>query len=400
MNALTLDTLEQLVDTARMLRRDRSCAPWSSTGRARRSAPGSTSAPCSSSRCGWPPPSCPGRGTAPTSSRRRAGPGAGCRCRSSPPSTGTASAAASRSRWPPTSASPTPTPRGRCSRASGGSSPTCPAYAASSELVGIETAKRLTMTAEMFSGKEALELGLVSSVDAYPAAAALELAEQLKQRSPDQLAAAKRLFNDTWTSSAAAHLRPRAHRAGLPALQPQHQGRPRGRLHQGRPGLRAPLALTSALLRRAGDAGRRAAARPTSGRRSACTSTAPASASSAGRCVVRIPCTTAYPGAQRGQDAGGGVLDRQRGAGVRRRAARRRAGSRPGRACRPSRPRRSRPTVDQVEQAQAVTDRLLHPGGSGRGHDGDPDPGGDGRPDELGRARHGGRCDVVAAPGQ
>ena len=33
-------------------------------------------------------------------------------------------------------------------------------------------------------------------------AAALELAEQLKGRSPDQLAAAKRLFDDTWTSSA------------------------------------------------------------------------------------------------------------------------------------------------------------------------------------------------------
>lgn len=69
------------------------------------------------------------------------------------------------------------------------------------ELVGIETAKRLTMTAETFSGKEAHEMGLVGRVDAYPAAAALELAEDLKKRSPDQLAAAKRLFNDTWTSS-------------------------------------------------------------------------------------------------------------------------------------------------------------------------------------------------------
>src|SRR5829696_8538802 len=44
------------------------------------------------------------------------------------------------------------------------------------ELVGIETAKRLTMTAEMFSGKEALELGLVGRLDAYPAAAALAFA--------------------------------------------------------------------------------------------------------------------------------------------------------------------------------------------------------------------------------
>jgi enoyl-CoA hydratase/carnithine racemase len=69
------------------------------------------------------------------------------------------------------------------------------------ELVGIETAKRLTMTAEMFSGTQAHEMGLVGRLDDHPAAAALALAEQLTQRSPDQLAAAKRLFNDTWTSS-------------------------------------------------------------------------------------------------------------------------------------------------------------------------------------------------------
>ena len=69
------------------------------------------------------------------------------------------------------------------------------------ELVGIDTAKRLTMTAESISGKEARDLGLVSSLDADPVTAAFDLATQLSQRSPDQLAAAKRLFNDTWTSS-------------------------------------------------------------------------------------------------------------------------------------------------------------------------------------------------------
>ncbi len=69
------------------------------------------------------------------------------------------------------------------------------------ELVGIDTAKRLTMTAEMFSGKQALDMGLVTDIDADPLAAAFALAEQLKGRSPDQLAAAKRLFNDTWSSS-------------------------------------------------------------------------------------------------------------------------------------------------------------------------------------------------------
>ncbi|WP_372729707.1 crotonase/enoyl-CoA hydratase family protein [Nocardioides sp.] len=69
------------------------------------------------------------------------------------------------------------------------------------ELVGIDTAKRLTMTAETVTGKEARDLGLVTELDADPVAAAVAFAERLKGRSPDQLAAAKRLFNDTWTSS-------------------------------------------------------------------------------------------------------------------------------------------------------------------------------------------------------
>jgi enoyl-CoA hydratase/carnithine racemase len=69
------------------------------------------------------------------------------------------------------------------------------------ELVGIDTAKRLTMTAEVLSGKEAFDLGLVTGLDADPHAAAAALVGRLKGRSPDQLGAAKRLFNDTWTAS-------------------------------------------------------------------------------------------------------------------------------------------------------------------------------------------------------
>jgi enoyl-CoA hydratase/carnithine racemase len=69
------------------------------------------------------------------------------------------------------------------------------------ELVGIDTAKRLTMTAEVLTGKEAADLGLVTEVSADPLAAAFELAGRLATRSPDALAAAKRLFNGTWTSS-------------------------------------------------------------------------------------------------------------------------------------------------------------------------------------------------------
>lgn len=69
------------------------------------------------------------------------------------------------------------------------------------ELVGIDVAKRLTMTARMLSGKEAHDLGLVTELAAAPQDAALDLARELAARSPDALAAAKRLFDGTWTSS-------------------------------------------------------------------------------------------------------------------------------------------------------------------------------------------------------
>ncbi len=69
------------------------------------------------------------------------------------------------------------------------------------ELVGIDTAKRLTMTAQKLSGKEAADLGLVTELAADPVAAAHDRAAEIAQRSPDSVAAAKRLFNATWTSS-------------------------------------------------------------------------------------------------------------------------------------------------------------------------------------------------------
>lgn len=68
------------------------------------------------------------------------------------------------------------------------------------ELVGIDTAKRLTMTGRMLSGKEAGDLGLVTELDADPVARAFELAAELAERSPDQLAAAKRVFDRSWTA--------------------------------------------------------------------------------------------------------------------------------------------------------------------------------------------------------
>lgn len=69
------------------------------------------------------------------------------------------------------------------------------------ELVGIDTAKRLTMTAEIISGTRAAEIGLVTDLANDPVVAARELAGHLSTRSPDALAAAKRLFNRSWQSS-------------------------------------------------------------------------------------------------------------------------------------------------------------------------------------------------------
>lgn len=71
-----------------------------------------------------------------------------------------------------------------------------------SELVGTDTAKKLTMTAQILSGKEAHGLGLVTEIAADPVAAAEDFARELATRSPDALAAAKRLFNGSFTDSA------------------------------------------------------------------------------------------------------------------------------------------------------------------------------------------------------
>ncbi len=69
------------------------------------------------------------------------------------------------------------------------------------EVVGIDTAKLLTMTGDSVSGTDAKALGLVTEVSDDPMTAAEELVAKLLTRSPDSLAAAKRLFNGTWHAS-------------------------------------------------------------------------------------------------------------------------------------------------------------------------------------------------------
>ncbi|RAV34433.1 crotonase/enoyl-CoA hydratase family protein [Corynebacterium heidelbergense] len=68
------------------------------------------------------------------------------------------------------------------------------------QLLPIDTAKRLAMTGEVFSGERAAALGLASEIHEDPETAARELAEQIATRSPDSVAQAKRIFDSTWTA--------------------------------------------------------------------------------------------------------------------------------------------------------------------------------------------------------
>lgn len=69
------------------------------------------------------------------------------------------------------------------------------------ELVPMDVAKRLAMTAATFSGTQALEYGLVSEVSDDPLADAEAFAAELATRSPDSIAATKRLLHATWHRS-------------------------------------------------------------------------------------------------------------------------------------------------------------------------------------------------------
>jgi enoyl-CoA hydratase/carnithine racemase len=69
-------------------------------------------------------------------------------------------------------------------------------------LVGIDIAKELTYTGRVFSGDEALSLGVVTRVEDDPLAAAQSLAAEIASKSPDAIRSAKRLFDEAWTGAA------------------------------------------------------------------------------------------------------------------------------------------------------------------------------------------------------
>ncbi|ROO37743.1 enoyl-CoA hydratase [Salinisphaera orenii YIM 95161] len=71
------------------------------------------------------------------------------------------------------------------------------------ELVGIDTAKELTLSARILDGREAQRLGLVTHLADEPEARAHELADRMSRHSPDAVAAGKFLLQDAWQAGTA-----------------------------------------------------------------------------------------------------------------------------------------------------------------------------------------------------
>jgi enoyl-CoA hydratase/carnithine racemase len=71
-------------------------------------------------------------------------------------------------------------------------------------LLPIDVAKELTFTGRIVSGSEGFQLGLVTRTAEDPLSAAMELADEIAQKSPDAVRAAKRLYGETWASNDSA----------------------------------------------------------------------------------------------------------------------------------------------------------------------------------------------------
>ena len=73
-------------------------------------------------------------------------------------------------------------------------------------LVRDDVIRELTYTGRIFTGEDALRLGLATKLSANPYADALETAHEIAQKNPDAIRAAKRLFNALPTISDAEGL--------------------------------------------------------------------------------------------------------------------------------------------------------------------------------------------------
>jgi enoyl-CoA hydratase/carnithine racemase len=68
------------------------------------------------------------------------------------------------------------------------------------EITGRDHAMWLSMSAQVFDGSHALELGLATALSDDPLSGARAMAAELTDRSPDAVAAVKRLYRKSWTS--------------------------------------------------------------------------------------------------------------------------------------------------------------------------------------------------------
>jgi len=68
-------------------------------------------------------------------------------------------------------------------------------------LMRMDQAKELIMTARILDAHEALSLGLITRIENDPMGAALELANEIAERSPDAIRATKALLNTGWNAS-------------------------------------------------------------------------------------------------------------------------------------------------------------------------------------------------------
>jgi len=66
------------------------------------------------------------------------------------------------------------------------------------EIVSKDIALKLTMTAEVISAQKALEYGLITQVSENPMEQAMQLVGQIAERSPDAVAAVKKLYQQNW----------------------------------------------------------------------------------------------------------------------------------------------------------------------------------------------------------
>jgi enoyl-CoA hydratase/carnithine racemase len=68
------------------------------------------------------------------------------------------------------------------------------------EITGRDHAMWLSMSAQVFDGNHALELGLATALSDDPLAGARAMASELGERSPDAVAAVKKLYRKSWNS--------------------------------------------------------------------------------------------------------------------------------------------------------------------------------------------------------